>query len=1044
MKSKLKVLSLVSIIIACFSMFIVGVFAVTEVDFKISGNIQYIAPIPTEADYSYLTFSFSDEEASTAEATATSTDLTASVIDCDTSVTTAEIPERIRHNDKIYTVTNIGDYAFLECTLMKNITIPEVITTIGIAAFQSCSALTNLTIPTSVTSIGSSAFMKCAGLTSVFIPASVINIGRCPFSDCSGLTSINIADGNTIYEDRDSNAIIEKNTNSLIQGCKNTVIPSSVTDIASSAFSGHSALTSITIPTSVISIGASAFLNCSNLQNLTIPSKVTSIGEGAFMYSGLTSIVIPSSISSLANTTFLGCDALTSVTIPSSVTSIGNAVFMLCSALETITLPENLTNIGTQAFHGCKNLKTVIVLGETPATAHASTFNYCTALTAIYVPNASVDAYKTAWSDYADLIVGYVQPSDVSYLTFSYDDTNLISTVTDCDTSVTSVIIPKYILKDGKIYEITGIGQIAFYTCSSLTSVVIPNTVKNIWADSFNKCDSLASIVVEEGNPVFDSRDNCNAIIITSSNTLLTGCSNTVIPDGVTSIHGWAFLGSTGLTSLDMPESLVSIGDYSLYSTGLTSITLPSKLSSLGSNSFRNCASLKTVVALGTTPATIGTTVFANCTALTAIYVPYTSVEAYKTAWSDYADLIVGYDDAENSYLTYSYNDTASTASVTGCDTTVITVNIPDAVVKDGKLWTVTSIAGGSSSTGAFASCTTLTSIVIPDSVTSIGSYAFYRCLQLANVTIPEGVTNIADYTFYYCRKFTSITIPTGVTSIGAHAFRGCDGLTSIEIPISVRSIGASAFRSSGLKSIIIPEGVPSIGNYTFYACASLTSITIPASVTSIGEEALSACRALTSITIPSSVTSIGDGALYDCSSLASIVVQEGNTVYDSRDNCNALIETSSNTLLAGCKNTIIPNTVTSIGPGAFRTCTGLTSISIPDSVTSIGSDAFFDCTGLISVTIGNGVKSIGSCAFSFCEGLTNVTIPASVTSIGSSAFAYSSNLTTVYVLGTTPATISGGAFDSCSALTAICVSPANVDAYKSAWTDYADLIIGN
>ena len=169
------------------------------------------------------------------------------------------------------------------------------------------------------------------------------------------------------------------------------------------------------------------------------------------------------------------------------------------------------------------------------------------------------------------------------------------------------------------------------------------------------------------------------------------------------------------------------------------------------------------------------------------------------------------------------------------------------------------------------------------------------------------------------------------------------------------------------IKKVVIVDGVTSIGNYAFYACDGLTSVTIPNSVTSIGNEAFRGCGGLTSITIPNSVTSIGNEAFRGCNGLTSIIVEGGNTYYDSRDNCNAMIETKSNTLIVGCKNTIIPNSVTSIGNSAFMYCYGLTDITIPNSVTSIGNTAFYSCSGLTSVTIPNSVKSIGNSAFCDC-----------------------------------------------------------------------------
>ena len=220
-------------------------------------------------------------------------------------------------------------------------------------------------------------------------------------------------------------------------------------------------------------------------------------------------------------------------------------------------------------------------------------------------------------------------------------------------------------------------------------------------------------------------------------------------------------------------------------------------------------------------------------------------------------------------------------------------------------------------------------------------------------------------------------------------------------------------------KTITVGENtftVTSIGVSAFAYCDGLTSITIPNSVTSIGSSAFYNCSGLTSITIPNSVTSIGSSAFSYCSGLTSITVESGNTNYDSRDGCNAIIATASNELIAGCKNTVIPNSVTNIGNEAFYNCSGLTSIEIPNSVTSIGSSAFSGCDGLTSITIGNSVTSIGSSAFKNCEALTSITIPNSVTSIGDGTFKYCRSLTSVTIPNSVTS-IGDGAFYGCSGL---------------------------
>ena len=227
-----------------------------------------------------------------------------------------------------------------------------------------------------------------------------------------------------------------------------------------------------------------------------------------------------------------------------------------------------------------------------------------------------------------------------------------------------------------------------------------------------------------------------------------------------------------------------------------------------------------------------------------------------------------------------------------------------------------------------------------------------------------------------------------------------------------------------------VTYSVTSIGEMAFCDCSSLTSITIPNSVTSIGMQAFSGCS-LTSITIPRSVTNIAAGALEDCPSITSIYVEAGNAKYDSRNNCNGIIETETNTLVSGCQNTIIPNSVISIGYRTFLRCSNLASITIPNSVTSIGDYAFSGCSGLTSISIPNSVTSIANGAFSGCSGLTSVNVGNSITNIGNYAFACT-GLTSITIPNSVTS-IGDGAFYGCSGLTSVTVEssvPVSINAY--------------
>ena len=387
----------------------------------------------------------------------------------------------------------------------------------------------------------------------------------------------------------------------------------------------------------------------------------------------------------------------------------------------------------------------------------------------------------------------------------------------------------------------------------------------------------------------------------------------------------------------------------------------------------------------------IGQYAFRGCTGLTSVTIPNSVTSIERFAFAGCTGLIS---------VTIGNSVTSIGMSAFSSCTGLTSVTIPNSVTHIEE--------------SAFRDCTGLTSVTIPNSVTHIEESAFRDCTGLTSVTIPNSVTSIDRFAFAGCKGLISVTIGNSVTSIGRSAFSSCTGLTSVTIPNSVTHIEESAFRDcTGLTSVIIPNSVTHIEESAFRDCTGLTSVIIPNSVTYIGGAAFYWCTGLTSVTIGNSVTSIGGSAFRGCKGLSSIVVASGNAKYDSRDNCNAIIETEPNTLIAGCKNTIIPNSVTSIGQYAFLGCTGLTSVTIPNSVTGIGYDAFYGCLGLTSVIVGNSVTSIGDDAFNGCMVLTSVTIGNSVTSIGDRAFYGCPGLASITVMATTPASVGSFSFQS-------------------------------
>ena len=428
--------------------------------------------------------------------------------------------------------------------------------------------------------------------------------------------------------------------------------------------------------------------------------------------------------------------------------------------------------------------------------------------------------------------------------------------------------------------------------------------------------------------------------------------------------------------------SVTSIGDWAFsYCTGLTSIEIPNSVTSIGDWAFSYCTGL-TSIEIPNSVTSIGNNAFKGCTGLTSIEIP----------------------NSVTNFGNYAFR---------GC-TGLTSVVIGNSVTSIGNY--------------AFDNCTGLTSITIPNSVTSIGNNAFYNCQVLTSITIPNSVTSIGELAFYYCSGLTSVVIPNSVTSIGKLAFFCCNNLTSVEIPNSVTSIGEDAFSRTAWYNNQ-PDGVVYAGKVLYKykgTMLSNTSITIKDGTLGITDYAFSGCSGLTNIRIPNSVTRIGNWAFWDCSGLTRITVEAGNTKYDSRENCNAIIETATNTLVTGCKNSVIPNSVTRIGNWAFYKCTGLTNITIPNSITSIGKYAFLECTGLTSVEFNaENCTSMGSYdypVFSGCTALSTVTIGENVKTIPDQAFSGCSNVETLYIGGSV-ASIGGGAFAGCEKITEIKVA---------------------
>ncbi len=916
------------------------------------------------------------------------------------------IPDNVAYDDITYNVTSIGNHVFRDCESLTSVTIPKSVTSIGMRAFENstglkefifnaencttmgsvgyplfydCKELTSVKIGDCVKIIPDNAFSYCRGITSLVIPNSVTFIGVSAFSGCSNLIKLDFNAENCTT----MGSLATPTSPSFYNCWKLTTINigDDVKIIPDYAFSGCSYVTALNIGKNVVSIGKSSFVNF-DITSVTIPESVTSIGDGAF-----------NSCSSLSEFNFnaRNCSYMGSSSFPSLID---------CQQLVTVKIGSDVETIPDYAFSNCKSINSIISQSVVPPSISDNIFSDYTAT--LYVPQGCVETYKLAehWNKFDIFSIGesvvekgtVFQVDGISYkVTLSNKEVSVISDNESSTGYVGSIVIPATVSYNGVEFSVTTIDSYAFHNCTGLTSVSISESIVSIGDGAFSGCTELSIV-------------NFNAVkceyMGSSYDPVFNNCAN--------------------LTTINVGESVKSIPACAFYGcTGLGAIIIPDNVIFIGACAFWDCQRLANIE-LGKNVELIDYCAFGHCVGLNSITIPKLVQNINNNAFYNCTGLKEFNLNAENCIVMENIFE--------GCSN-LTTINIGNSVKTIPHQ--------------AFSGCKNVTSIEIPQNVTSIGFGAFYDCTGLTRVYISDlsAWCNIkfgsehsnplvyAQNLYINNNVIKDLIISNDIDTIGDYAFYGCSGLNTVHIPSSVVSIGYKAFGNcSSLTGVYITDiaawyrtqFLDYTSNPLYYAKKLYVNNSL-----------------ITDLVIPADVTDLSY-SLVGCTNLNSIKVEAGNTTYDSRENCNAVIDSRSNILILGCRNTTIPESVKEIENYAFANSNN-TQITIPKSVKEIGiyafslssdltvtilgniysddyndksslSQVFNDCSN-VSVIYGEGVERLNY--FENCEGLTSITISNSITTPIYSHFYGCSNLASI-VLGSGIPSITYDAFRDC------------------------------
>ena len=889
------------------------------------------------------------------------------------------------------TLTTIGDSAFAG-TSLTTLTIPASVESIGSEAFTDVGTLTSVTFNEGLKTIGANAFDGCSLLNTIALPNSLTSLGNNAFQ----------------YAGRDAAAAdgtltigtgLTEIPQSAFMGMSKTggalTIPAGITKIGASAFYGMM-ISSVTIPEGVTEIGASAFASTKGLASVELPSTVTALGSRVFEGSSISTAELDGTFTAIPSYAFSLCENLNSITWQDGVTDIGDYAFQNANKLKeidltgivnignyafnpdsnrpsngvykatfseglktigdfafadsplmgdqgTVTLPSTVTAIGQQAFKGCKNIAKInipggvevissgafrecsalveVTIGEGVKTISSAAFMLCSNLDSITIP-ASVTSIADSALSSCDIV--YVNCAPTATIGRNVIGINAVIVVAENQVEAfreswtsyaNSICTEDMIVADLFIVED---GAIVKFLDNTATSVEIPAGVTSIPTGIFT--------------------NRVKTITVSAENTALKAVDNVVYSaDGKTLVY---YLAGKEDTEFTIPEGVESI--VGITNSFLDVLTVSADVTNISANAFSGSTGLQEVNILSETPATIGENAFP---ASARINVPAGTADAYKSAWSAYAETIF--------------------------ETGVV----EKFVVVNGVL---TEYNG------------TDAEVVLPDNVTSIAANVFRNHPEITKITLPAGLTTIPDYSFYESTSLTHVVFNSTNFADRSQAGRRpteaqqlFPNMTTLEIGADVTRIPRGMFAFTALTSVVIPATVTTIDQYAFYNCESLTSVTLNEGLTTLGNGAFQNCAIGGTLTIPSTLTSFGANAF------AANMQNQISLVYNVPDlQISTMSVTTGLFATANVTSVQFGANVVAIPAMMFTGNTTLTAIVLPDTITKIGESAFKNCTNLENINITESITVFGNQCFNGCAKLTGtLTIGANVTSIGYVAF---------------------------------------------------------